>query len=170
MLGRLATDRPHVAKVYGSYQFPFGTQVGASFYGASGTPVTTYVNTVNQIPVMVNGRGDMGRTPVLTQTDLIVSHEMKGRGQNRVRLELQVLNAFNQQTARHFFNNRNRGAGVARQSSAINLSNVDLAKGYDYNALIRATPSGANAFDPRYGQADLWQAGTQGQISVKFLF
>jgi hypothetical protein len=159
-----------VAKVYGSYQFPFGTQVGASFYGASGTPMTTYVNTVNQIPVMVNGRGDMGRTPVLTQTDLLVSHEIKGSGQNRIRLELQVLNAFNQQTARHLFNNLNRGAGVARQSSAINLGNVDLAQGYDYNALIRSSPDGANAFDPRYGKPDLFSPGTQGQFLVKFLF
>jgi hypothetical protein len=170
VLGNLATDRPHVAKVYGSYQFPFGTQVGASFYGASGTPMTTYVNTVNQTQVMVNGRGDMGRTPVLTQTDLIVSHELKSSGAKRVRLELQVLNAFNQQTARHIFNSLNRGAGAARPSSSIDLSNVDLAKGYDYNALIRATPDGANAFDPRYGKPDLFSPGTQGQFLVKFLF
>ena len=54
--------------------------------------------------------------------------------------------------------------------SEIDLSNVNLSKGYDYNALIRATPDGAAAFDPRYGQPDLWQAGTQGQFSVKFIF
>jgi hypothetical protein len=156
--------------VYGSYQFPFGTQIGGSFYGGSGTPMTTYVNTINQTEVMVNGRGDMGRTPVLTQTDMMISHEVKARGANRLRLELQVLNVFNQQTPRHIFNYLNRGGGVARQSSAINLANVDLAKGYDYNALIRATPDGANALDPRYGKADLFSAGTQGQFLVKFLF
>ena len=38
--GRLATDRPHVVKLYGSYLFPFGTQIGAFFYGGSGTPVS----------------------------------------------------------------------------------------------------------------------------------
>jgi hypothetical protein len=119
---------------------------------------------------MVNGRKDMGRTPVLTQTDLLVSHEVKSRGANRVRLELQVLNVFNQQTGRHIFNYLNRGGGVARQSSAINLTNVDLAKGYDYNSLIRATSDGANALDPRYGRPDLFSPGTQGQFLVKFLF
>ena len=31
-------------------------------------------------------------------------------------------------------------------------------------------PDGANAYDPRYGQADLWQTGTQGKVSVKFMF
>ena len=65
VLGRLATDRPHVVKLYGSYQLPFGTQIGAFFYGGSGTPISTYVVTTNQIPVFVNGRGDMGRTPFL---------------------------------------------------------------------------------------------------------
>ena len=34
VLGRLATDRPHVVKLYGAYDFPFGTQIGAFFYGA----------------------------------------------------------------------------------------------------------------------------------------
>ena len=47
---------------------------------------------------------------------------------------------------------------------------MNLAQGYDYNALIRATPDGATSYDPRYGQADLWQTGLQGQFSVKFLF
>ena len=44
-----------------------------------------------------------------------------------------------------------QAAGLARADSAMDLSKVDLAKGYDYNALIHASPSGANAFDPRYG-------------------
>jgi hypothetical protein len=50
------------------------------------------------------------------------------------------------------------------------MSGVNLAKGYDYNALIRATADGASAYDPRYRQPDLWQTGLQGQFMVKFLF
>ena len=61
-------------------------------------------------------------------------------------------------------------AAWPRASSAIDLANVNLVNGYDYNALIRATPDGANAYDPRYGMADLFEPGTQGQVSVKFLF
>jgi hypothetical protein len=170
VLGRLATDRPHVVKLYGSYQFPFGTQVGGNFYGGSGTPISTYVVTTNQIPVFVNGRGDMGRTPFLNRTDLLVSHELNLMANKRIRLELNILNLFNQKTTTHIFNYLNRGAGLARGDSAINLSSTDLSKGYDYNALILASPSGANAYDPRYGQPDLFQNGTQGQFSVKFLF
>jgi hypothetical protein len=170
VVGRLATDRPVVAKLYGSYLMPWGTQVGAFVYAGSGTPVSTVVNTTNQIPVFVNGRGDMGRTPFLSHTDLLVSHEMKMLDSRKVRLELNLTNVFNQKTPTHIFNSLNKGAGTARGDSAINLSKTDLAKGYDYKALILASPSGQNAFDPRYGQPDLWQAGMAGQFSVKFLF
>jgi outer membrane receptor protein involved in Fe transport len=170
VLGRLATDRPHVVKLYGSYQFPFGTQVGGFFYGGSGTPISTYVATANQIPVFVEGRGDMGRTPFLSRTDLLVSHELNLMRDKRIRFELNILNVFNQKTVTHLFNYLNRGAGLARGDSAIDLSHTDLAQGYDYNALILASPSGRNAYDPRYNQPDLFQTGAQGQFSVKFLF
>ena len=112
-----------VVKLYGSYMAPFGTQFGVNFYGGSGTPLSTYVVTGNQTNVFVNGRGDMGRTDVLTRTDFLVSHELKlGDGNKRLRLELNLLNAFNQKTSRHEFNFLNRGAGAPRQSSSINLS------------------------------------------------
>ena len=74
--GRLATDRPHVLKLYGATVLPFGTEMGVNFYAGSGTPLSTYVNTLNGIEVLVNGRGDMGRTPVLSTTDLLVSHQI----------------------------------------------------------------------------------------------
>src|SRR6185436_5048189 len=64
VLGRLATDRPHVVKLYGAYQFGMGTQVGAFFYGGSGTAISTNVVGQNQYAPPVNGRGDMGRTPI----------------------------------------------------------------------------------------------------------
>ena len=92
-------------------------------------------------------------------------------GSQRVRLELNVLNLFNQKTATHIYNQLNRGpSGLPRQASAIPLSGVDLRNGYDYDALIRATADGANAYDPRFGQEDLFNPGLQGQFSVKFMF
>jgi hypothetical protein len=170
VLGRLATDRPHAVKLYGAYDFTKGTQLGAFFYAASGTPMTTYVWSSNGIPLMVNGRGDMGRTPVLSRTDLLLTQEMALAGTKRLRLELNVLNVFNQKTTRHLFNGLNKGSGSSRASAAANLANVDLATGYDYNARILASPDGANAYDVRYGMGDLFDAGTTGQFTVKFLF
>jgi hypothetical protein len=165
--GALATDRPHVFKLYGAYLFPFGTQIGANFYAGSGTPLTTYVNTLNGIEVFVEGRGDMGRTDVLNYTDLLVSHEVPLAATNqRLRLELQVLNVFNQKTSRHRFNYLNR----ARAAAEIDLHSTDLARGYDYRSMISATPDGANAFEPRYNMDDLFNPGMQGQFLVKWLF
>ncbi|MGE3841816.1 MAG: TonB-dependent receptor [Vicinamibacterales bacterium] len=169
--GRLATDRPHVVKLYGSYDFPFGTQLGANFYGASGTPISTYVTSTHSADLIVFGRGDMGRTPALTRTDLLVSHSIRMMNSKTLRLELNVLNVFNQKTARHIFNFLNKGGIIPdRSSSYIDLSRTDLTKGYDVNALIRATTDGANAYDPRYGMEDLFEDGTRAYFTAKFLF
>jgi hypothetical protein len=170
VIGRLATDRPHVVKLYGGYLMPFGTSIGAFFYGGSGTPLTTYVQTNHRIPAMVEGRGDMGRTDMLSKTDLLLSHDVSFQGNRKLRFEFNVLNVFNQKTSRHRFNYLNRGNGIHRASSAINITSVNLQNGYDYNARIRATSDGANAFDPRYNLDDLFEPGTQGQFTVKFLF
>ena len=171
VLGRLATDRPHRVKLYGAYDFPFGTQIGAFFYGASGTPLSTYVTSTNGADLFVEGRGDMGRTDVLTRTDLLLSHELGLAGTKRLRFELNVLNVFNQKTSRHKYVWLNKGGVVPdRNSSYIDLSHTDLTRGYDYNALIRATTDGANAYDVRYGMDDLFEPGTRGYVTVKFLF
>ena len=180
VLGRLATDRPHVVKVYGAYAFPFGTQIGAFFLGGSGTPISTYVTSVNTADLFVEGRGNFSelngtvtegkRTPVLTRTDLLLSHTVNVVGTKRLRFDLNVQNVFNQKTTRHIFNFLNRGSGVERGSSLIDLTHSDLTQGYDYNALIRATPDGVNAYEPRYGMADLFEDGTRAYVTVRFEF
>ena len=69
------------------------------------------------------------------------------------------------------FNFLNRGAGAPRgRRRPSTWRNTDLRNGYDYNALIAASPDGANAYDPRYGMDDLFEPGTQGYFTVKFLF
>ena len=110
----------------------------------------------------IDGRGSLGRTPVLSQTDLLVSHELKVAGSKRLRLEANIQNLFNQKTARHFFDSVNR---PRRTSSEINLANTNLQNGYDYNALLAATPDGANAKDPRYLQNDLFNPGLQARLN-----
>lgn len=177
--GPLPTDRPHVVKINGTYDLGLGaagtTTLGAFFYAGSGTPLTTQVSTTNNAVVFVNGRGDMGRTPLLSTTDVQFRHTV-GVGEGRfLRFELNVLNAFNQKTARHRFDYLNRRfdpriAGVPLATSAINLTQTDLRAGYDYSALIAATPDGADAFDPRYGQEDLFSEGVSARIGIKFGF
>jgi outer membrane receptor protein involved in Fe transport len=184
--GVLPVDRTHVFKLYGSYQFDFGTNVGINFYGASGTPTSRTVYSIFRIPLLVDGRGSMGRTPFLSQTDLFLSHELKLGGSKRLRLEANILNVFNQQQGRHIYNFLNRTAadGRAFRNATIDTigiregNGVDLAAGYDYMAMLQASPSGQAApggsisgyQDPRYDMPDIWNPGIQGRLSVRFIF
>jgi hypothetical protein len=165
--GLLPTDRTHVFKLYGSYTFKWGTEAAANFYAGSGTPLSTYAWTINQIPIFANGRGDMGRTAALTQTDLLIAHEVKIGEGRRIRFEANILNVFNQKTSRHRFTDLNR---ESLASSQMDLSKIDLTKGYDFNALIQASPDGKNAYDPRYGLTDLFNPGFAGRLGIKFTF
>src|SRR5262249_34262758 len=70
------------------------------FYQAlGGTPQTTFINVVaTQIPLLK--RGDLGRSPILTQTDLALTHRYKfGKDEHyTLAFDFNVLNAFNQNT------------------------------------------------------------------------
>jgi hypothetical protein len=177
--GRLATDRPHVFKLYGNKEFEWksgqATDIGLFQYAGSGTPLTMVVQTVNQIPIMVEGRGSMGRTPFLLQTDFVVGHTVKFGETKRLRFEFNALNLFNQKTARSRFTSLNRGAGAGggQPGSAIDLSHTDLFKGFDYISMINSSAdqlSGRGAYDPLFGLSDIFNTGFQGRIGIKFTF
>ena len=179
--GNLATDRPHVFKLYGSYNFDFGTNVGVNFYAGSGTPISKVVYTRFGVGPFVDGRGSLGRTDFLTNTNLFLSHDIKLGDRGRlVRLEFNVINLFNQKQARHVidFVNRVGANGRSVNSSRINTAGVNLFDGYDYNALLAQTPdaakpSTANASgfaDPRFGMADQWNPGLTARFSIRFVF
>jgi len=108
----------------------------------------------------------MGRTPILSTTDLLVSHQVRLGGRQRLRLELNVLNLFNRKTVRHRFNYLNR----TRSSAAIDLSGTNLADGYDFDSMIDARTDPAGARDPRYGLDDLFGEGTTGHVLARWLF
>ena len=62
--------------------------------------MTTQGNTSNGIPMYVEGRGDMSRKPIFTQTDLLIAHELKlGKSETKkLHFEFNVINLFNQKT------------------------------------------------------------------------
>ena len=166
--GNLATDRPHVVKLYGSYNFKFGTEVGSFFYGGSGTPVSSQLQTQNGSGVFAYGRGDLGRTPVFTQTDLVVAHEIKLKEKQRLRIEFNMQNLFNQQTARHIYDSINR---ANRNSAAVDLSKTDLTKGYNVDTLLNAATDGkAASLAPQYKQGDIFNPGFAGRFLLKYSF
>ena len=109
--GRLATDRPHAFKFFGGYTFDwknlFGhsidssgnnsTDVSASFVGFSGTPLSTRF-TLYGANTFLSTRGDLGRTPSFTQTDLNLTHTYRFGNDGRLALkfDVNVLNLFNE--------------------------------------------------------------------------
>ncbi|MCC6589824.1 MAG: TonB-dependent receptor [Bryobacterales bacterium] len=171
--GRLASDRPHVLKIYGSYTLPtkYGnTEVGGFFYAGSGTPISTLVQDVQNVPLFVEGRGDLGRTPMLNFTNLLVAHEVKIGESKRIRFEFNADNLFSQKTSRYTYPFYNR---FRERSSGIIMNDVDLRKGYDWRALVAASADaarGTGAQDPRFGYADNFSAGFEGRLGIKLLF
>ena len=74
--------------------------------------------------------------------------------------------------------NRIGANGRRLVSSAIDLTKTDLQVGYDYNALLAASPDaakpagtpGAGYKDPRYLMPDIFNPGFDGRFTVRFLF
>ncbi len=171
--GRLASDRPHALKFYGSYTIPSmmgETRIGGFFSIASGTPQSTLVQDNQNIPLFVNGRGDLGRSPVLSQTDMVFSHDFKIKEGKRIGLEFNAQNIFNQKTSRLTYTYYNR---YRTRSSGMNMSAVDFSKPYDWKALVARSADAAKttgALDPRFGKADNFNPGFVGRFGVKFTF
>ncbi len=180
--GRLQTDRPHVLKMYGSYEFPFGTAFSGRFHVSSGTPLSTMVENLSQVPMLVEGRGDLGRTPVLSVTDMMISHEIQIAEGKTLRFEFNALNLFNQKTARYrdVFVNRYR-----IDSTEMDMSQVNLLEGYDWRTLFADTeyakdprttdpnsldPAKNFAVNPMFGKDNLFNDGFSGRFGVKFMF
>ena len=181
--GRLATDRPHVLKIYGSYAFDWGTSVSANFYAGSGTPLSTFVENYYWDPMLVNGRGDVGRTPVLSQTDLMIAHVFKLAENKTLRFEFNILNLFNQKTVRHVDTLVNRSRD---ESAGMDISGVNLLEGFSWRQLLSETEYATDpdlstnpnsldplqnfAINPTYNMADVYNEGFSGRFGVKFSF
>jgi len=97
-MGYWETDRPHSFKLFGSYELK--SKLGSTFFGLNqlamkGTPLSTTVS-YRSAPTYPYGRGDMGRTPAYTQTDLYIAHEFKLKERYAIRLSANVTNLLNQ--------------------------------------------------------------------------
>ncbi len=181
--GRLATDRPHVFNAYGAYIFDWrgsrtnSTEISAFQTLQSGTPQTTYVTFI--VPVPLTERGDLGRTPTFSQTDIAVSHKYRFGRDNRFTFvaDLNILNLFDQDTVTALYTTH----------SAVTLSpstfGFTTPSGSDYVAGTNAFTSGAllqqintylagapNRTDIRYGQPSTFQASRSVRFGFRLLF
>ena len=140
--GRLATDRPHVFKAYGGYNFDWfkskTNSTDISFFTTvqSGTPQTTFIGIV-QTSVPLSTRGDLGRTPRFSATDLSLSHKYKFGRDDRLTLAFDVnfLNVFNQNAITYLNTNK--------YLTTTGLAGEDLDPCYDFNGIRPSTcPAG----------------------------
>jgi hypothetical protein len=122
--GPLATDRPHVVNAYGGYVWKWAganeTEFSAFQTFQSGTPQSTIVSFI--VPIFLNGRGDLGRTPMFSQTDFNVAHRYRFGRDNRFGVEasLNILNLWDQDTV------------TAYQTTISNKAIYNFLPGFNY--------------------------------------
>ena len=165
--GLLATDRPHTFKFFGAYTWKnkLGeTSFGPNFLVYSGTPLTTQVNMVSSVPIYVNGRGDLGRTPIFSQTDIYVYHEFKATERLRFKIDMNISNVFNQDTVvaqRTDLLNRNDATWVGFDDP------VTFFQGFDYKAMIAQQEIRSDA---GFGLPTFWQKPRDMRFGFKVIF
>ena len=130
--GRQGTDRPHQFKLQGTYTLPWDMVVGTNFLAESGVPLST-VSQQNNMAFFPYGRGDLGRAPAYTQTDLFVEQHIRLTGRTRVSLGVNVANLFDQQTETAYV--------VTPYRDNFNLPDAQFFGGFDPAAI---------ASDPRF--------------------
>jgi outer membrane receptor protein involved in Fe transport len=162
-LGPLATDRPHQFKTQFIYQFPMGTSMGLNQYVASGLPVSREIGIypTSNLPVNYLGRMSDGRTPMFSQTDLLVQHSFRFMGTRSLQVSLNVLNLFNQETAVGRHATYQKTNGVVPDETAFYTGTQTLG------ALITSRNI---AKDARFLMDNQFQTPIVARFGVKFLF
>ncbi len=175
--GVLATDRPHVFNAFGSYLLDWAgmsTNFAAFTTFQSGTPQTSFY-TFYAAAVLYE-RNDMGRTPMFTNTDLMISHRIRFGGSRSLSLEFNVLNLFNEDNVLGFVNTPaainpsigTLGLPVADEPEALNylLSN-GIVPQFETYLNNPALPQRKNT---AYGLANSFQGFRTVRFGVKFNF
>lgn len=178
--GLLATDRPHVFNAYGTYIFDWrGSKTNStefSFYttAQSGTPQTTFISFITALPF--TKRGDLGRTPMLTQTDISVSHKYKFGRDNRFTFagDLNILNLFDEANITSL---QTTLSAVTLAPGTFGLTEVAGANAWTSGALLSqintylaGTATALNRKNASYGKANGYQGPRGVRFGFRFIF
>lgn len=189
--GRLASDRPHVFNAYGAYIFDWlgskanSTELSVFQTVQSGTPQTTFIQ-FGQATTIFTKRGDLGRSPTFSQTDLGVSHRYRFGRDNRFTLvgDLNFLNLFNQDTVLTVQNLLTSGQ-IARptafpqffDANGANENKAALINAYNrgellgqINTYLAGTPTALSRTRADYGQPNRFQNPRNVRFGFRLLF
>jgi hypothetical protein len=162
--GPLPTDRPHVFKAYGSYAFPFGLTVGGIFNAMSGTPITEewILDSAGYYPF---NRGNMGRTPMLTVTNVYAEYNFK-LGRTTLQVNANIDNVFDTKTARRIYSVKyldNVGPQTSDPNDTLFLQRALVSKNWTPN-------SDPSLLDPLFGKEYAFYAPLQVRLGLRFMF
>jgi Carboxypeptidase regulatory-like domain/TonB-dependent Receptor Plug Domain len=188
--GVLPLDRTHVFKASGTYTYDWWfskmNSTDLSFFttAQSGTPRTTFVN-IFGIPIPETKRGDLGRTPMFTQTDLNLTHHIRFGNDRRfaVAFDFNVINVFNEANKLAFNQNKSSAYFALDQTDVVAsgdtaaATNVLTSSGVlsQYSAAVAkfATDNGvpaAWATNLAFGNPISFQEPRQVRFGFRFLF
>ena len=160
--GLLGTDRPNQFKTAFTYDLPWGTLVGVNQIAESGIPQSTIIKErTDGLNFFPYGRGDLGRTPFYTQTDLLAQQRIPLPG-SRVHLVVgaNVINLFDQK--------RITLKQTTPYRDAFSVPDVQFFAGFDPVAYAASTPG--IRVDPRFGQASQFQPRRAITMQAKITF
>ncbi|HZS05120.1 MAG TPA: carboxypeptidase regulatory-like domain-containing protein [Blastocatellia bacterium] len=171
--GLLATDRPHIFKLFGNYDYKWKagtTSLSLSQLAYSGTPLTTEV--VVFVPVFINGRGDLGRTPTFTQTDLLLAHTFSLSERVKLKLDANITNLFNQGivTGRTVRLNRNGQITVGPPGSGAKVTDQQFFTGFDALSFINPVTGASPAQNVIYNLPSAYQGIREIRVGMHLTF
>lgn len=180
--GRLQTDRPHVFNAYGAYIFDWmgsktnSTELSAFQTVTSGQPQTSTIYGASTVtPQIFLKRGDLGRSPVFSQTDFAVTHRFRFGRDNRYTIgaDLNFLNLFDQATVTGIYTTLNPSTAPAN-AAAFGLTQVAYANAYTGGTLLdpilARIASQPDRSDLRYKQPFLYQTPRAVRFGFRFIF
>lgn len=171
VIGPLNTDRPHAFEAQGLYRVPWNMTIGVNFQWLSGTPVTEEVTYVG-VPFQPFGRENLGRTPNLTQTDLLITQPVRIGG-SALEFSVNILNLFDQETVTQIASGGNTYGHY--RADLCTVARCDRANAPQWffenvpNLDIRQVMANAPV-DPFFQKPVRWQDPRSVRLGVKFTF
>lgn len=171
--GLLPTDRPNTFKVFGNYQVHWlkkvTTDIGVSQIMYQGVPVSTSVSIFipggSSFSVLPNGRGDLGRTPWLTETGLVLNNRVRISERMNLKFQLNVTNLFDE---RNTLARSTGGQGVP--NLLLSGQSVTYATPQDYingnGDIFSRLASQGKVKDPLFNLPFQFQAPREARIAV----
>jgi len=176
VFGRLATDRPHQFKFFGNYLWKNragDTNFSLSQIAYTGTPLTSEITFI--VPIFYKGRGNLGRTPTFTQTDILVAHTIHLTERVGLKFDANITNLFNQATviANTVRYNRNGSVNIT-DSCALATGCVTpttfYVTGFDAESKVNGISGASPAKNVIYGLPSAYQGIREIRLGVHLQF